>query len=157
MANRTFARDQYANVKDPVTLYVAVAFNATSAPSLLKCDPTTGIYTVAPSAGDGYALSFTRTSIGLYVLTLLDGYVRVLSVVPTWISNTNPAAPIVAVKVASDPTNAQSFGTALGSGNIRGTNRTVTLNINSAAATLADPAATEMAVLAITLQLSSSR
>lgn len=157
MANRSFAAASYSNVKDRVRLTAAVAFNATSAPTLMLFNPDTGKYTAAPSAGDGYFTAFTRTGVGLYTLTPRDSYIRLLGGSVMFVSNTNAVAPIWEISVASDPTLAQAFGSAVGAGSVRSGTLSIKFVFYSAAATPADPAATEIALLTIDLQNSAGR
>lgn len=145
MANRTFTLNQYTNVRDLIVLIVRVAFNGSSAPTLLKFDPMTGKFAAAPSAGDGYFKSFTRASTGNYTFTLVDNYVSLEQMNVTFFSNSNAAAPFAQIKLASDPTNGQAFGTSVGAGAVRTGAATINILTFSAQGTTADPGATEMA------------
>lgn len=155
MANRTYAKESYYGDKDLVVITAVVAFNSSSAPSLLSCALSSGIYTVAPSVGTAHFKSFTRAGTGDYTLTLKDNFVRLIQYNISFIGSANAAAPICQVKVASDPTNGQAFGTAIACGTVRSGASSIHLLTFSAQGAAADPAATEVALIQIQLQNST--
>lgn len=107
MANRFFNNMFYSLEKAPVVLFAKVAIGATGAPTL----------SAANSKG---VASISRTSAGLYVITLQDAYVRLLNchAVRTLASGL-PAAPafnVVSNTVSSTKTITVQFGGATASG-----------------------------------------
>jgi hypothetical protein len=163
MGNRYLNQFDYTLLKGLVTLFIDVQFNATGQPTLVNFNATPsslgpavfGTFTAASAKGSkGGALSITRTSIGLYVLTMQDSWLRVLNVTPTWIVSAagGPVAPLMTLKVASNP---NAAGSTSGNG-FDSTFKIITLNTWSAAGVLADPAATELCVITIQLMNSSS-
>ena len=155
MAQRYWSQFALWAPKGVVHIFPAVIFEATSAPSLVRWSPNTRTYVAAPSSGgcDG-AASFTRTSAGIYVLTLQDTYQRVLSASLTLFDSAATAPLIVAfgVATATDPTLAAS-AVAHGLG---ATSNTLTVHVSTATGTLADPAATVLGIFHVVLQNSTA-
>lgn len=153
MADRQFQQFSYTIEKAPVTLWIPVAFNATGAPTLLQWNPASRIYAAAPTVGSRHgANSITRNSVGNYTVVLHDAYQRVLEVDVSLITSANPVAGSVAIRAASNP-NAANAVTATG---MDTTSRQVTFVLFSAAGTPADPAATELGLIKLTLQNSAA-
>jgi hypothetical protein len=91
MANRQFTQFRYSLEKKIVDLFADVTFGSSGAPTLVK----------AKSKG---VKSITRTSAGLYVITLQDSYKRLLMMKAIFINATAPASPaafIVSTTVGS--------------------------------------------------------
>jgi hypothetical protein len=80
MANRSFVRNTSTLEKAPVRLFARVTFGSSGAPTLDK----------AKSKG---VKSISRTSAGLYVITLQDSYQRLLNMKHLFLNATAPAAP----------------------------------------------------------------
>lgn len=80
MANRLFNQFRLSLEKQVVDLFMDVTFGATGAPTLVK----------AKSKG---IKSITRTSAGLYAVTLQDTYVRLLMAKHVFVNATAPASP----------------------------------------------------------------
>lgn len=155
MANRNWVNVNVTPEKGLITLYVPVAFNSTSAPSLLQWNTITRTYAAAPAAGCRHgAVSFVRNSAGNYTLTLQDTYQRCVELDVTIISSANPLAGSPAIRTASNPnlsgsTVAQGLGTAA-------TSNSVNFLLFSSAGTPADSAATELGIIKLVLQNSSA-
>jgi hypothetical protein len=154
MANRTFNQFVSSLEKGIVFIEAAVGFNSSSTPNLLAWNGATRVYTKVSTATRG-VLSFTRGGTGNYTLTLSDAYARLLGCFVTFIGSANAAAPIWQVKVGTDPTNGQAFGTGFGAG-LGSTSNALNLLTFSAQGTAADPANTEIAVISLMLQNSSA-
>jgi hypothetical protein len=157
MANRTFKNAAYFFDADPVGIYAAIGFNATGTPSLLVCDPATGIYTKASAVGVNGIKSIARNGVGVYTLTLQDTYVRLLEWGITFLSNSNAAAPFAQVTLAADPTNGQAYGNATASGQIRSGTPIVKFTCFSAQGTAADPGTTEVGIVCMVVQNGTAR
>ena len=155
MAQRLWEQYTLSPEKGIVALYAVIGFNGSSTPHLLAWNGATGVYNTAATTGTmpGYrgVKSVARNSAGNYTIVLQDTYQRILTANVTFIGSTNAVAPIAQIKVASDPTNSQAFGTGVGAA-LSTTNNTVTLLTFSAAGTAADPAATELGILELVLQ-----
>lgn len=128
MANRTFSQFRYSLEKAVVDLYCRVTFGATGAPTLDKAN------------SKGIA-SISRTSTGLFVITLQDTYQRVLHVGCVFkVASGAPAAPGMYLT-------ADAVGTLSAP--------TITLQFN-AAGTATDPASGEEVKLHIALRNSTA-
>lgn len=153
MADRQFQQMAYTIEKSPVTLWIPIAFAATAAPMLLQWNPLTRTYAAAPSIGSRHgAISVTRNSVGNYTLILRDTYQRILETDFTIISSANPVAGAIAIRAASNP-NAANAVTATG---LSTTSNSVNFILFSSANTPADPAATELGIVMLTLQNSAA-
>lgn len=152
MANRMWTEFSFTPVKGLHTVYAQIAFNGTGSPTLLAWNPATKTYAAAPTGGTQGVLSVTRNGTGDYTIKLQDTYQRLLGYDPMFIGSTNAAAPIAQVKVASSPnaagsTTAQGLGTGFNS---------INLLTFSAQGTAADPAATELGIIGLTMQNSAA-
>lgn len=109
MANAAFTQFNYSLFKKQVTLVAVVDIGSTGACTLEAWSPSTaganGSYAAASAtasaftqAGTQGVASISRTSAGLYVLTLQNAYQRLLGVKVTVVSTTGiPVAPVVGV------------------------------------------------------------
>ena len=105
MANRMFTNQQFTLEKAPVKLWARVSIGSTGAPTL--------------SRGKGIA-SISRTSAGLYVITLSDVYVALLNATCTQLKASgflaSPIFHVVAETVASTKTITVQFSGPTASG-----------------------------------------
>lgn len=139
--------------KAPVTLWIPVAFNAASTPTLLQWNPASRTYAAAPSVGSRHgALTFVRNSTGNYTLTLPFTFQRLLEMDLTFITSANPLGLGASIRVASNP-NATNALTANG---MNSTSNAVTVIVEASAGGLADPAATELGIIKLTFQNSAA-
>lgn len=131
MADRAFSQFRYALEKKVVDLYADITFGLTGAPTL-NTSNSKGIR------------SISRTSAGLFVVTLQDTYRRVLQVDATFIvaAGSFPAAPQCQIA-------ASAVGTVAAP--------TVTLQFaNPTGTTATDPANTERVLIHIALSNSDA-
>lgn len=154
MANRWYDQFQQTLVRGLVSAFIDVQFTGAAPPVLMNFQiapfTLTSTFAAAPAPGSkSGALTMTRSGVGTFVLTFQDKFVRVLGASATFISNTTAAAPLMQVKVASNP---NAAGAVVGNGLVA--NNSMTLLFFSAAGVLADPAATELGI--INLQLMNS-
>lgn len=154
MANRDFQKNIQTPSAKLVLLQAQVKFAAAGAPTLQQWNPVTRAFSAAPSAGWKGVKSVSRTSAGLFVVTLMDAYNQVLGVNvsfdTTLISaQAAPAAPLY-YAYGSGPTASVNDSINLTTG---GTFTLATLN-TSAAAT--DPASGEFMLLTLTLSDSAA-
>lgn len=155
MANKPAIFQQFPKtiVKEPVFLWGVINVGATGAPTLEKWVPAVGgggAYSAAATSGTDYGwqgiLSISRTSTGLYVLTLKQSFQRLLSFRATFLSATGAAAaPIVGVLSGTSDTNVGS-----------NTTPKVSFLCQSAAGVAADPASGEQMIVELVLQNSTS-
>lgn len=131
MANRYFNQFRLSLEKSVVDLFADVTFGGTGAPTLVA----------ANSKG---VASISRTSAGLYVITLSDSYVTPLLMVNhRFIKNsaTIPAAPLMYVVT-------QAVGTVAAP--------TITIQFDAVAGTAADPDSGDEVLLQFTLRNSTA-
>ena len=152
MANRNFTSERvYSFHGKLVQLYAQVKFGATGAPTLQQWNPVTRAFSAAPSTGWRGVKSISRTSQGLFVVTLMDAYNQLIDVDvsfdTTGVSGQPlPAAPNCYV-YGSGPTTSVNDSIATNTG---GTFTLALFNdTNSPAVT--DPASGEIMLLGITL------
>jgi hypothetical protein len=125
MAARNFENQRYSLEKKVVDLFASVTFGASGAPTL-NASKSKGVK------------SISRTSAGLYVITLQDQYNQLLTVRCTNVSSSAPAAPSMYVKAEA----------------VNNATPTLTVVMNSAG-TATDPGSGEEARLHIVLKNSS--
>lgn len=130
MANRYFNQFRLSLEKQVVDLFADVTFGGTGAPTLV-------------ASGSKGVASISRTSAGLYVVTLSDSYVGLLMVNHRFIKNsaTIPAAPLMYVV-------SQAVGTVAAP--------TITMQFDAVAGTAADPDSGDEVLLQFTLKNSSA-
>jgi len=125
MANRMFNQFQGTLEKGVVTLFAEVSFGASGAPTLVR--------------GKGIA-SVSRTSTGLFVVTLQDSYILTLGLGSAWKGTGAPAGNEVVLD-----TDSVANGTPA-----------VTLKVYTSAGALVDPASGESVLLSFTLSNSTA-
>lgn len=127
MANRYFNQFHFSTIPMYTSLFVKVSFGASGAPTLV----TTGGFS------KGIA-SVSRTSAGVFVVTMSDTYNYLIGLKGTFVASAGPAAPTVNVK-------SESVASA----------KTVTLN-TQAGGINTDPASGEVLLLEIELKNSTA-
>ena len=136
MANRTLSSNQLIFDKKGVVIYARVNIGATGAPTLQSRNGKT--YVNAPATGWNGIKSISRTSAGLYVLTLQDSWVALAAFWGGFQKDTVPSAPSVF---------ANSTGTNVNST----TAPQITFTCYNSAGTATDPANGEVMLLEIEL------
>lgn len=160
--NRWSDQFQQSLIRGLWTFFADVQFNGAGTPTLVQAtyvnNSSSVTWATAGAKGSKTgALTFTRSGTGDYTLTFSDKWIRVLNYSPMFLASGNAAAPISQVKVASNP-NAAGSTTGMGWTGASGSpsNNAVELLFFSAQGTVADPAATEMAVLSFQIMASTA-
>ena len=154
MANRTFTQFSYSLYGKVVSLFATIKCGAAGAPTLQQWNPVTRVFAAAPTGGSRGIKSISRTSTGLFVITLQDAYNELIDIDATFdttliSAQAAPAAPEVYI-YGSGPTASVNDSINLTTG---GTFTLATMN-NSSAAT--DPASGEFLKLCVVLSDSAA-
>jgi len=162
MANIWGDQFQQSKIRGLWTACVDVQFNGSGTPTLVQAtylnNSSNVTWATAGAKGTKWgALTFTRGGTGDYTLTFQDKWTRVLSYSAMFMANGNVASPLSQIKVASNP-NASGSTTGMGftGASLSPSLNAVELLFFSSQGTVADPAATEMAVLSFMLLNSSA-